>query len=113
MLLGLHLVTLTHGQQSVKVLGLGAYVVQQTGCKCFWVLKTENVKHIIALQKVYSLFYTENKPQRLLNVKKYFKLNGFLVNATVKIHSYNEYSCSCFILYKNPLVDRRLIRHGK
>lgn len=50
MLLGLYLVTLTHGQQSVEVLGLGAYVVQKTGCKCFWVLKTEMVKHVKALQ---------------------------------------------------------------
>lgn len=32
-LLGLHLVALAHGQQSVEVLGLGAHVVQQAGRK--------------------------------------------------------------------------------
>lgn len=88
MLLGLHLVTLTHGQQSVKVLGLGAYVVQQTGCKCFWVLKRVIVKHMTALQKVYNLFYLENKSHRLLNVEK------------------NESGCSSFTPHKNLLGDR-------
>lgn len=44
-LLGLHLVALAHGQQGVEVLGLGADVVQETGCKHFRELKPEEVKH--------------------------------------------------------------------
>lgn len=62
MRLGLHLVALTHGQQSVEVLSLGAYVVQQTGCKCFWILKPERGEHVTALQNILIvIFYTDNK----------------------------------------------------
>lgn len=45
MCLRLHLGTLTHRQQRVEVLRLRAHVVQQTGRKCFGVLKTEMVQH--------------------------------------------------------------------
>lgn len=64
-LLGLHLVTLTHGQQSVEVLGLGAYVVQQTGCKCFWILEPEMEQHISS----FKVYMVKINKKRQLNIK--------------------------------------------
>lgn len=47
MLLGLHFVALTHGEQRVEVLGLGAHEVQKTCCEGFGVLQ-HRWQHIIA-----------------------------------------------------------------
>lgn len=64
MCLGLHLATLTHGQQSVKILSLRANVVKQTSCKCFRILKSEMGK-----RDIQRLFYPEKKTNRLLKIK--------------------------------------------
>lgn len=52
MCLGLHFVSLVHGQQSVEVLRLRAHIVKQTGCKCFWILKPKIEKQITGLKTV-------------------------------------------------------------
>lgn len=42
MCLGLHLVSLVHGQQSVEILRLRADIVKQTRRKYLWILKTRD-----------------------------------------------------------------------
>lgn len=52
MCLGLHFVSLVHGQQSVEVLRLRAHIVKQTSRKCFWILKPEMEEQITGLKTV-------------------------------------------------------------